>query len=186
MSQNLRNYTKALYGFDAVVARVPTDRWDDASPCDDWCARDVVAHVAGVTGAITQMARTGQMAMPGTPDGDGDVAELWHTARDNVLEALDHPHVLDQQGPFWFDMESIDDLLGFTQWDPLIHSWDLGQATGLDAHASQDVAQAAIDVIASMGDTLRAMGIMGQAVEVPADSDPLTKVLGLTGRNPLG
>ena len=30
MSQNLRNYTKALYGFDAVVQRVPADRWDAA------------------------------------------------------------------------------------------------------------------------------------------------------------
>jgi hypothetical protein len=34
MSTNLQNYTKALYGFDAVVQRVPSDRWDADTPCD--------------------------------------------------------------------------------------------------------------------------------------------------------
>jgi len=47
MSTNLRNYTKALYGFDAVVQRVPEDRWDADSPCDGWSARDVVTHACG-------------------------------------------------------------------------------------------------------------------------------------------
>ena len=51
MSTNSRNYTKALYGFDAVVQRVPADRWDAPSPCEGWCARDVVAHASGVVDA---------------------------------------------------------------------------------------------------------------------------------------
>ena len=32
MSQRLRNDTKGLYGFDAVIQRVPPDAWDAASP----------------------------------------------------------------------------------------------------------------------------------------------------------
>jgi hypothetical protein len=28
VSQILRNYTKAVYGFDAVVQRVESERWD--------------------------------------------------------------------------------------------------------------------------------------------------------------
>jgi uncharacterized protein (TIGR03083 family) len=67
MSQELRNYTKALYRFDAVVQQVPRDAWDAASPCDGWCARDVVAHAAGVMNAIETMARTGANALPATP-----------------------------------------------------------------------------------------------------------------------
>jgi hypothetical protein len=48
MTESLRNYTKALCGFDAVIQRVPPDAWDADSPCDGWCARDVVAHACGV------------------------------------------------------------------------------------------------------------------------------------------
>ncbi len=38
MSENLRNFAKALYGFDAVVQRVQADQWDADTPCDGWCA----------------------------------------------------------------------------------------------------------------------------------------------------
>ncbi len=82
MSRNLRTYTNARYSFDAVVQRVPVDRWDAASPCDGWCARDVVSHAAGVVDAIAQMARTGEVAMPETPHPGNEVVALWNTALD--------------------------------------------------------------------------------------------------------
>jgi uncharacterized protein (TIGR03086 family) len=186
MSKNLRNYTKALYGFDAVVQRVPADQWDAPSPCDGWCARDVVTHAAGVIDAIAQMARTGQIAMPETPDAGDDPVALWNRSRDGVIEALDHPDVVGRVGNFWFGESSIDDLLAFTTWDPLGHAWDVAQAVGLDAHTSQDVAEAAIAIIEPAAETLRAMRLMGDPVEVPADADAMTRFLGLTGRNPLG
>jgi hypothetical protein len=76
--------------------------------------------------------------------------------------------------------------LAFTTWDPLGHAWDLAQAVGLDAHTSQDVAEAAIAVIEPSADTLRAMQLMVDPVEVPADADAMTRFLGLTGRNRFG
>ena len=44
---------------------------------------------------------------------------------------------LHQVGNYWFGESTIEDILAFSQWDPLVHSWDLGQAVGLEAHASQ-------------------------------------------------
>jgi len=158
----------------------------EASPCDGWCARDVVAHAAGVVDAVAKMARTGENALPETPDPGDDPVGLWNRSRDNLLEALDEPGVLGQVGSYWFGESTIEDILVFSQWDPLIHSWDLGQAVGLEAHASQDVAAVSLEVIGANAETLRGMELMGPEVQVPADADVMTRLLGLTGRNPLG
>ena len=186
MSQNLRNFTKALYGFDAVVQRVGPDQWDAQSPCEGWCARDVVAHAAGVLDAVAEMARTGEVAMPEMPEAGGHVVGLWSTSRDEVLEALDHPGVINQVGDYWFGEATIDDILGFSQWDTLLHSWDLGQAVGLEAYASQEVAEASFTTIGAVAEALRGMNLMADPVDVPSDASPMTRLLGLTGRNPLG
>jgi uncharacterized protein (TIGR03086 family) len=184
MSTNLQNYTKALYGFDAVVQRVPSDRWDADTPCDGWCARDVVTHAAGVIDAVAEMARTGEVAMPEMPDADDDPVGLWNASLKSLLEALDQPGVIGKVGNYWFGESTIDDVLAFTTWDPLGHSWDLAKATGLDAHASNDVAEAMIASIEPNAEMMRSMGLMGQPVEVPSDADAMTRFLGLIGRDP--
>ena len=118
-----------------MVQRVPADRWGAASPCEGWSASDVVAHCAGVIDAIAQMARSGAGAAPQMPDPGDDVVGLWNAARDNLLEALDHPGVLGQVGEYWFGESTIDDVLAFAQWDPLVHAWDVGQAAAISSPA---------------------------------------------------
>ncbi len=184
MSENLRNFTNALYGFDAVVQRVPDGRWDDASRCAGWSVRDVVAHQMGVLNAVSRIARTGKMSGPRPPEITGDPTTQWDEARDDVLEALDHPGALHHVGPYWFGAETVDDLIGFVQWDPLGHSWDIGSALGVETCANQAVAAASIDVISRLAATLREQGLMGAEVAVPDDADPFTRFLGLTGRTP--
>ncbi|MGB7878292.1 MAG: LLM class flavin-dependent oxidoreductase [Ilumatobacteraceae bacterium] len=184
MSSSLRNYTKALYGFDAVIQRVPSDRWDADSPCEGWSARDVVIHACGVMQAVEAMARTGENSLPATPDPVDDVVALWNTSRDGLLEAVDHPDVLMRVGNYWFGEGTIDDILAFSVWDQLGHSWDVAEAVGLDAHASDDVAEASFAVISANADMLRQMGLMGDPVEVPTDAPAMNRFLGLIGRNP--
>jgi uncharacterized protein (TIGR03086 family) len=184
MSQVLRDYTKALYGFDAVVQRVPADGWDADSPCEGWKVRDVVAHAAGVVDAVAQMARTGEVAMPQTPDSGGDVLALWNGSRDGLLEALDHPGVLGRSGTYWFGDATIEDILAFAQWDPLVHSWDVATAVGAEPHADERVAEASLQVIGSMADGLRGMKLMGEPVAAPSDASAMTRLVALTGRDP--
>jgi uncharacterized protein (TIGR03086 family) len=184
MSQHLRNYTKALYGFDAVIQRVPADAWDADSPCDGWCARDVVTHAISVMNAIEQMARTGENAMPQDPEPTDDPVGRWNAARDALLEALDHPNVIGRVGNYWFGESTIDDILAFSVWDPLGHAWDLATATGLEPHGSDDVAEASLAVIGANADMIRGMGLMGDPVEVPDDAPAYARFLGLIGRSP--
>ena len=185
MSLNLRNYTKALYGMDAVVQRVPGDAWGSPTPCEGWTASDVVAHCIGVMAALKKQVETGEFALPEHPDEPDDLLEAWNTARDETLEALDQPGVLGREGNYWIGPGTVDDLLGFALWDPLTHSWDLATATGVDAAGSDELAAAAMPVIGEMAPTLRQMGLLADPIEVPANAAMMDRFLGLTGRNPV-
>jgi hypothetical protein len=93
------------------------------------------------------MARTGENALPETPDPGDDPVGLWNASHDSLLEALDHPEAISRVGNYWFGESTIDDIRAFSVWHPLGHSWDLAQAVGMDAYASDDVAEASIAVI---------------------------------------
>ena len=184
MSENLRNFTKAIYGMDAVVQRVPADAWDHDSPCEGWTARDVVGHQAGVLNGVAQIARTGEMAMPAPPDDVSDPLAVWAAARDGILEALDAPGVLHQEGAYWFGPMSVDDLIGVVQWDPLTHAWDLARATGVEAVLDEGLAQQSYDRISSIREALAGMKLVGERVPVSDHADIVTKYLALVGRDP--
>lgn len=184
MSENLRHYITAIYGFDAVIRRVPDDGWDAASPCEGWTARDVVLHQIGVFDAVASMARTGELARPAPPESVEDLVAAWTESRDGLLESLDHPDVLRRRGPYWFGAMTIDNLLGVVMYDPLAHAWDVATAVGIDHHCSEGVATAALVRIEEISATLREFGLIGEPVEVPAESDALTRFLGLVGRHP--
>lgn len=120
MSQNLRNYTKALYGFDAVVQRVPADQWDAPSPCEGWSARDVLVHQVGVINAVAQMARTGAVAWPDSAGPGDDPVGLWNACRDRFFDSVDRPDTITRVGSYWFGESPFDEVLAFAQWDPLV------------------------------------------------------------------
>lgn len=184
MSQNLRNFTAAVYGFDAVVQRMPEDAWDRASACEGWTGQDLLQHQCAVLNGVTAMAATGQMARPSPPEDVSDPVATWNQCRDDLLAALDKPGVLQQQGPFWFDAATIDDTIGIVQWDPLAHAWDLAQTCGLDPCLNEQVAAASVAVIEGMQEMLVSSGRIGEPVPVPADAPASVRFLGATGRNP--
>ena len=185
MSENLRNFTKALYGMDAVVRRVDADRWDDPSPCPGWSARDVVAHQVGVLRGLTETVRTGEMAVPAEPDERSDPVALWNEARDAVVESLDQPGRLQQSGRYWFGEMTIDELIAVVQWDPLTHAWDLAKATGQEAHLDEGLARRSHDTIAPMREALAKRNLVSEApVPVSDDADIVSRYLGLVGRDP--
>lgn len=186
MSENLRNYVKAIYAMDAVVQRVPEDQWDARTPCEEWSARELVAHQAGVFDAVAEMARSGRVKMPLMRDATGDIVATWNESRDRLLETLDRPGVIRRVGEYWFGEATLDELIAFATWDPLGHAWDLGQATGVDVPPLNEVAEVTLVVLEPLADGLRARNLIGEPVDVPADADAMTRFLGLAGRDPRG
>lgn len=184
MSQNLRNFTTAVFGFDAVVQRMPADAWDKPSACPEWSARELVQHQCAVLNGVAEVARTRAMAAPSAPEDMSDPVATWNTCRDEVLAALDAPGTLNAQGPFWFKAATVDELIGVVQWDPLAHTWDLARTADLDACLNEDVCESSVKTILSMQPMLEETGRTGPPVAVADDASAADRFLGATGRNP--
>jgi uncharacterized protein (TIGR03083 family) len=53
MTEVQERYRQVASGFGAVVSATSPDQWDTQTPCAEWKARDLVAHlVAGHQGVI--------------------------------------------------------------------------------------------------------------------------------------
>ncbi len=183
MSDKLRRYTKALYGFDAVVRRVPADRWSSPSPCPDWSAADVVKHQVDVHGMIAGMARGGPLETGAGPAFDpADPYPAWAAARDGVLDALDTDGALQEEGDTPFGHLTVDRLVGILYVDPLTHAWDLGVAAGVDPALDTELCTRGADQLERAGDMIRAPGFYGPALPYAAGADPVTRFLAVAGR----
>src|ERR1700722_16553468 len=84
-------YRQVSNGFDAAVRGVTSDQWEAQSPCDQWKARDVVAHVvAGHRGVIAGV-RGGES----TPLGaDEDPKRAWEEASRAIVDITGDPDAL--------------------------------------------------------------------------------------------
>jgi len=184
MSENLRTFTQAVYAFDAVVQRTAGDQWGNDTPCDGWDARQLLEHQCAVLNGVQRIAETGAMARPTPPASMDDPQAVWADTRDRLLASLDRQGALAQQGPFWFDLATVDDLIGTVMWDPVAHAWDLAQATGQPHGISEDLAEAAIAVIEPVADSMAESGRTAGVLEAAADASAIDRYLALTGRSP--
>jgi uncharacterized protein (TIGR03086 family) len=183
VSDNLRTYTKALYGFDAVVARTDPTSWDRPSPCPDWTARDVVAHNVGMCDMIAGFA-AGRSSSGPAHQRDDDPAASWTAVLDRLLTALDAPGALDVVVTTPWGEMPVDKFLGFAWADPLVHTWDLARAVGQPAVLDAALTARGVKPLARAGASLVGPGRFAPAVPVPDDADEVTKLIALSGRNP--
>jgi uncharacterized protein (TIGR03086 family) len=177
MSLNLRNYTKAVYGFDHVIRSIRDEQWDRPSPCEGWTAKDVASHATGVVRYVESLVRgTAPTTVDGTP------YRAWAAARDALLEAVDHPNVLDRTIATPFGEMTVDTFLGVIMADTLTHTWDLARAVGGDECLAPDLVDAAFAVLGPLDAGLRAPGRFDAKVEAAAGDDAQTRYLKFLGR----
>jgi uncharacterized protein (TIGR03086 family) len=186
MSANLRNFTRAVYGFDAVVRRVPSGGWDDPSPCEGWSARDVLAHQIEVLDGAARAARGEDIGLPQPPSHLAGPLDAWGRCRDGVLEALDHEGSLQRSGKYWFGEMSVDQLIGIVQWDPLTHAWDISRAVGLEPVPDDELYASSLATIEPMAGMLRKFKLIGEPLPGAADGSAMDRFLRLVGRDPAG
>ena len=135
MSENLRTYTKAVYGFEHVLRLTSERTLARKAPCAGWTGKDVVEHVFGAVKMIQSFTTTGK-APKSMPKVGADPLAQWGKLRDATLEALDHEGALhrianDPFGPDFGPMP-IDALIGFMAADIVPHTWDLARTAKVD------------------------------------------------------
>ncbi|CAN5135958.1 maleylpyruvate isomerase family mycothiol-dependent enzyme [soil metagenome] len=180
MTMTSDRFRSLAAGFAARVEAVPEDRWSDPSPCDEWTARDVVAHVVQGPGLFFGLV---DRELPPGPSVVDDPAAAWAAARDSLQAGLDDPAVAQlefegEMGQATFEMA----INRFFCTDVLIHTWDLARATGLDERLDPEVVHDVLEGIRPMDEVLRASGAFGPKLDPPDGADEQTQLLAFLGR----
>ncbi len=180
-------YNARADAFEAKVAAVRPEQWDDPSPCAKWTVKGVVDHVIDMHGVMVGHP------IPRTDDPLADFRE----ARRQVQAALDDPasattEVRTPAGPMSV-ADHIDQVLSD---DIVLHGWDLARATGQDEtipdsdvrHLWNIATSLPADVIEKArtpGGFGPGIEVYGQEVPVPEDAPLQDRLLGYVGRDPV-
>ena len=117
-----RNYRVASDGFDAAVKKVGSDEWERQSPCEEWLARDVVAHIVQGHRGVIANVRGGDSKPLGD---DEDPAQAWNLATVKMSEITHDAEALalEVDGPT--GTVPAGEIIGsFVTMDLLVHTWD--------------------------------------------------------------
>jgi uncharacterized protein (TIGR03086 family) len=186
MADTMGDYRRALAGFDAIMRRVPPDRWLSQSPCAEWKAIDVAGHVIGGQHMVRAWA-TGAPQPAERPSlrqlaGDDPVA-AWTSAREASLAALT-PEALDRvvqtQNFGQIRLESFNETFIL---DVLVHTWDLAQASGQPVALPPDLVHGCFEWAKQREDHLRSSGLIGPEQPAPAGAHEQTRLMAFLGRN---
>ncbi len=181
MSDIAERYARISAQFTERVRAVPADAWDNPSPCEGWTARDVVGHL---TEWIPAFFGSQGVDFPAVPSVATDPVGAWETVQRTIADALADPALATRQLTTPFSTQSLAETVDMiVTGDVFTHTWDLARATGQDDTLDPDQLQRMIAGMASMPDeVLRADGMFGPRIDVPADADDQTRFLAFVGR----
>jgi uncharacterized protein (TIGR03086 family) len=175
-----QRYARRADAFAAKIAAVPDDRWSAPTPCENWTARELVAHVVDSQGVFLGFVGGSVGEIPLVDD---DPLGAWNGARAVVQQGLEDP----EQAAAEFEggtgkqtfAGAVDRFLSF---DLVVHGWDLAHATGLDERIAADDVERTREQADAFGDAMRDPRAFGPEVEPPPGADPQARLLAFLGR----
>ena len=182
MTEVSERYRRLGDAFAAKIAAVPDDAWSNPSPCEDWTARDLVAHVVETQGMFEGLVGRSIGDLPSVAD---DPAAAWNAARSVIVADLEDPEKAAAEFDGFAGRSTFESAVDrFLCTDLVVHGWDLARATGQDDRLEPEDITRVQALAESFGDALRGPGAFGPAVDPPADADDQAKLLAFLGRRP--
>ena len=180
MSEDTDRFELVAAGFDQRVRAVSAGKWDSQSPCEEWKARDVVAHVVGNYRSMAAQATGGESESMGANE---DPLQAWGDAYDHMRVLVKDPEALAKTvsgptGPTPFE-QALGALIAM---DTHVHTWDLARAVGGDERLDPNVVRFTRATLEPFDAMLRRPGVFGPKLEPPADADEQTQLLYFLGR----
>lgn len=179
---------RAVEDARALIATVRAEELTASTPCTDWDARQLIAHMVGVCHAFTAVLRGGTMdatvAKGGaTFDGDDPIA-AYEWAADEVMREWESPGALEKtlQMPFGPTPAAMG-IRVFTA-DQLIHAWDLATAIGRPHRIDEGLAAQTLELMQGLlRPEMRGPGRgFGEAHPCPEDASVQDRLLAFSGR----
>lgn len=177
-------YRLVAQRLDDIVAAVPHRRWESPSPCEDWSAADVLAHLV-----TTELDLLERMSFgPSTAIDPSDPRAAWPLVRAHMQSVLEDPTRANFVYDGYFGPTTFAETINaFYCADLTVHGWDIATAAGLTEWLPIDGAE--IDcVLASFGpqstlaETIRQPGLFAAPTEVAPDADATTRLMAWLGR----
>jgi uncharacterized protein (TIGR03086 family) len=176
--QVIQRMQTLVAGFDARVQAAPADAWSNQSPCDEWTARGVVAHVAN--NYLRIASGLSDQEHPPVAD-DEDIVAGWNRGKDAFLHGLTLDLSKPLEGPMG-PMPAVDMLGRFIATDTLVHTWDLARSVGGDEKLPEDIVAGAYSGMKPMDQMIRGRGVFGDRIDVAEGADLQTEFLSFLGR----
>jgi uncharacterized protein (TIGR03086 family) len=185
MGTPAENHREIATAFGDYVRAADPARWDDPSPVDAWRARDVVDHL--VTWLPAFLESSTSVRLPAGPSAEEDPVGAWEHHAAAVQALLEDPSSAEVvvSNPHLGDRPLLATIDMIYTGDVFLHTWDLAKATGQPVALDPDRCAAMLAGMEPMDEVLRSSGQYGPKVEVPADADAQTRLMGFIGRDPL-
>jgi uncharacterized protein (TIGR03086 family) len=175
-------YRQVSKGFDAAVRTASPGSWQAQTPCEEWTARDVVAHVVAGHRGVIAAVRGGE---PAPLRADEDPQQAWEQASRAIDEITgdNDERSTEIDGPTG-RMAAGQVVGSFVTMDLLVHTWDLARAVGADDRLPEDSVRDAYEILKPMDAMIRQPNVFGPKLDPPAGADLQTEFLCFLGRRP--
>src|SRR5437764_2282301 len=148
MSDIADRYERITGQFTERVRSVPTDAWNNPSPCEGWTARDVVGHLTEWIPAFFGAQGVEFATVPAVKD---DPVGAWETVQEAISKALADPATAAKQIETPFGTQTLAETVDMiVTGDVFTHTWDLARATGQPDALDPDQLQRMIGGMSAM------------------------------------
>ncbi|ADB32230.1 hypothetical protein Kfla_3167 [Kribbella flavida DSM 17836] len=195
MSAAADRFDRVAQGFLARIEAVPADRWNNPTPCPNWTARQVVAHVINEQRRMLATVRrtdpedlygvpVAPMGVVPEPAHDADLPAAWREIGSALTEAIDDPACTPVALPTPAGPMPFEQVAETLPEDVLIHTWDLARSTGGDERLDEEAVRHVLARLEPLDEVLRQPWAFGPKVTPPAGADLQTELLCFVGRRP--
>jgi uncharacterized protein (TIGR03086 family) len=179
-------HRQALESTRRIVANVRADQWASQTPCEGWDARALTNHIVSGNFWAAEIAAGKTIEEVGDRlDGDvlgNDPAGAYSKSAAAAAAAFEAPGALEAPCAVSYGPVPGSVYLGHRFVDVLVHGWDLAVATDQAANLDPALIEACIEVIGPQEEMLRASGMFGDEVDLPARADSQARLLATLGR----